>query len=369
MSFFMKHLKDFLKENREKKGLLIREVAHAMHIDSALVSRYEKGERLPPQSSLQKFAETLDITESVLTKYWLADKILEQIKPYAEAKDAIALVEEGMLEYKKAVKAPLSSSLKKILAEADDLKKEIRKHHPLNNSQLNKLNEYFNTNYTYESNRIEGNTLSLQETALVVNKGITISGKSMKEHLEAINHAEALEYIQDLAKGKTLISEKLIKELHFLILKTIDKENAGRFRLSDVRITGSKHVPASHYDIPLEMNKLLQYYNVQKNNLHPVLLAADMHWMLAGIHPFIDGNGRTSRLLMNLLLINKGYVIANVKGDITSRQEYYKSLETAQVNLNTTSFRSLIAQTVVDGLREYNSLLGTAKSKKVTVKK
>ena len=97
MSFFMKHLKDFLKENREKKGLLIREVAHAIHIDSALVSRYEKGERLPPQSSLQKFAETLDISESVLTKYWLEDKILEQIKPYAETKEAMAIVEEGMI--------------------------------------------------------------------------------------------------------------------------------------------------------------------------------------------------------------------------------------------------------------------------------
>ena len=361
----MKRFKDILKEQREKKGLLIREVAHAIQVDAALVSRYEKGERLPPATTLHKLANVLEIKEALITKYWLADKILEQIKPYPEANDALLLVEEGMAEYKIAAKVALPAALKKLLNEADELKKEIRKLHPLNKTQLHKLNEYFSTNYTYESNRIEGNTLSLQETSLVVNKGITISGKSMKEHLEAINHAEAIEFVQELAKGKTDITEKLIKELHFLILKTIDKENAGRYRQSDVRITGSKHIPVAYYDVPMEMEKLLRYYHAKKQSLHPVLLAADLHWMLAGIHPFIDGNGRTSRLLMNLLLIKRGYVIANLKGDIASRLGYYKGLEKAQVELHTTDFRSLVAQTVIEGLREYSALMGGTKKVKI----
>ena len=357
----MKRFKDLLKEQREKKGLLIREVAHAIQVDSALISRYEKGERLPAATTLHKLADVLAVKESTITKYWLADKILEQIKTYPEANDALALVEEGMAEYKKAARLTLPAGLKQLLNKADELKKEIRNLHPLNKTQLHKLNEYFSTSYTYESNRIEGNTLSLQETALVVNKGITISGKSMKEHLEAINHAEALEYVQEIAKGKADITEKLIKELHFLILKTIDKENAGRYRQSDVRITGSKHIPVAYYDVAVEMEKLLKYYKTHKQSLHPVLLAADLHWMLAGIHPFIDGNGRTSRLLMNLLLIKHGYTIANLKGDIASRVSYYKSLETAQVDMDTTAFRNLVVETVIEGLSEYSSLLGSSK--------
>ena len=348
---------DILSTQRKSKGLLIRDVAEQLQIDSTLISRYESGERVPSKSRVQKLEEALNIKPGLLLKYWLADKVLEQIREYPKATEVLALVEESMTEYRVAAKKNISPELSELLKTVDSLKSEIRKNYPRNKTQLRKLDEYFATGYTFESNRIEGNTLTLQETDLVVNKGITIAGKSMKEHLEVINHAEALEYVQKIANGKANISEKLIKELHYLVFKSIDKENAGQYRKSDVRISGSAHKPAAHYDVPGQMEILLEYYYSHKRILHPVLLAADMHWMLAGIHPFIDGNGRTSRLLMNLILIKNGYVIANLKGDNQSRLDYYGSLETAQVKLKTEGFRKLVIHTVTEGLQEYKSLL------------
>jgi Fic family protein len=359
----METLHEIIKDRRLKKNLLIKDIAHQMKIDSTLWSRYEKGERLPAEKNLEQMATILGMGISELKKYWLAEKIFEQIKAYPEAGDVLTFVEEKMSVYIKSAKVVLGKDIKKLLQELDVLKKEIKKNHPLNETQLKKLQEYFNISYTYESNRIEGNTLSLQETALVVNKGITIAGKSMREHLEAINHSEALEYIQDVANSKTEVTERLIKELHYLVLKTIDKENAGQYRRSDVRITGSRHVPVAHYDVALEMQKLIRYYNTHKNTLHPVLLAADIHWMLAGIHPFIDGNGRTSRLLMNLILMRNGYFIANLKGDLSSRSNYYKDLEAAQVDKTPDAFRNLVIKTVKEGLEEYLSLIVPKKKK------
>jgi len=359
----METLHGIIKDRRLKKNLLIKDVAHQMEIDSTLWSRYEKGERLPAEKNLEQIATILGMKISELKKYWLAEKIFEQIKAYPEAGDVLSFVEEKMAVYVRSAKVAVKREVKNSLAELDSIKKEIRKAHPLNDIQLQKLREYFNTNYTYESNRIEGNTLSLQETSLVINKGITIAGKSMREHLEVINHSEALEYIYDIANAKTEITERLIRELHYLVLKTIDKDNAGQYRKADVRITGSRHIPVAHYDVVDEMQKLIKYYHTQVHILHPVLLAADMHWMLAGIHPFIDGNGRTSRLLMNLILLRNGYFIANLKGDMASRSNYYKDLEAAQVSREPEAFRKLVMKTVKGGMEEYLSLIVPKKKK------
>lgn len=353
----MRHFSILLKTQRKKKKLLIRELAERVGIDAGLVSRYEKGERLPVEATLYKIADALQVSHEVARKTWLADKIIDQLEGYPEGAEVLSMVEESIVAYKKAAKKNLPQELKALLAEADRLKKEVKKLQPLSATQLSKLNEYLNIGYTYESNRIEGNTLTLQETALVVSKGITISGKSMREHLEAINHAEALHYVYDAAAGKTSVSEKLVKEMHFLILKSIDRENAGAYRKSNVRIAGSRHTPVEHFEVPAEMGKLMQYYSRQKGLLHPVILAADMHWMLAGIHPFIDGNGRTSRLLMNLILLNTGYTIANLKGDANNKLEYYNALEEGHTTMNSMPFRILVAKTVVEGLKEYLSLI------------
>jgi Fic family protein len=249
--------------------------------------------------------------------------------------------------------------LNQILSEIDQLKVELSNKRPLPKEALNKIQKALDIEYTYESNRIEGNSLTLQETALVVNEGVTIGEKPVKEHLEAINHAEAISYIKDIAKDKIDIDERLIKDIHALILHAIDRDNAGRYRTVPVMISGSSHMPPQPYLIQPQMEAFIRTYNkMAGNNEHPVVIAAYLHDELAKIHPFIDGNGRTSRLLMNLYLLSKGYVIANLKGDNRSKRKYYEALEKSHIQNNPLDFYMLVAENEKDSLIRYLSLVG-----------
>lgn len=215
------------------------------------------------------------------------------------------------------------------LNKIDQLKKELDQYRHLNN---HKITEALDLEYTYESNRIEGNTLTLRETDLVISKGLTVSGKSMTEHLEAINHKDAIDYIKDLAIQEIEISERVIKEIHSLVLRGIEKENSGQYRRVPVLISGSKHIPPQPLELDKQMKEFLTWFEENKNVLHPVLMASQLHLRLVTIHPFVDGNGRTSRLLMNLFLIQNGFPIVIIKGDTESRLSYYEALENSQVN-------------------------------------
>ena len=237
--------------------------------------------------------------------------------------------------------------LQNILTEIDSLKNTLQQYRHLQNE---KVNIAFELEYTYESNRIEGNTLTLQETALVVEKGLTIGGKSLQEHLEAINHTYALDYVKSLVQDKTPINETILLNIHKLILQSIDNTNAGTYRKVQVMISGAKHIPPQPFLVPVQMEGLFIWYNEKKDILNPVLLAAELHERLVTIHPFIDGNGRTSRLLMNLILLQHGYPIAILKGDTTNRLQYYTALETAQTTDNKQPFLLLIANNVKETL-------------------
>ncbi len=230
-----------------------------------------------------------------------------------------------------------------LLSEIDILKDKLQEYRHL---QGEKVRIAFELEYTYESNRIEGNTLTLQETALVVEKGLTIGGKSLREHLEAINHTYALEYITGLVADKKGLTETTLLNIHKLILQSIDNENAGKYRKIQVLISGAKHTPPQPFLVPIQMESLFIWYEENKKMLHPVLLSAELHERLVTIHPFIDGNGRTSRLLMNLVLLQHGYPIAILKGDTVSRLNYYAALETAQTERNKQPFLLLIAKTL-----------------------
>lgn len=153
------------------------------------------------------------------------------------------------------------------------------------------------------------------------------------------------------------ISERTIKDIHYLVLKSIENNNAGKYRSIEVRISGSKHEPPSFFEVPFKMESLVAYYRLNQNVLHPVILAADLHQILVGIHPFIDGNGRTSRLLMNLILLQNGYYLANIKGSLQSRLSYYKALESAHVQGKLNDFRFLVAKAVKDSLTEFYKLI------------
>lgn len=227
--------------------------------------------------------------------------------------------------------------------ELDQLKVELNR---LRHLQGDKVTRAFEIEYTYESNKIEGNTLTLQETALVIEKGLTVGGKTLNEHLEAVNHTYAIEYIKELSRDNQSISERDLLQIHSLILKGIDNINAGQYRKVQVLISGAKHVPPQPYSVAKEMEELFIWYNENKNKLHPVILSAEMHERLVTIHPFIDGNGRTARLLMNLILLQNGFPIAILKGDSESRLKYYNVLEIAQTESNKQPFIDFITENV-----------------------
>jgi Fic family protein len=247
-----------------------------------------------------------------------------------------------------------NTHLETCLHETDLLKAKLHDLRPLPVEALNKIKAALEMEYTYESNRIEGNTLTLQETALVVSEGITIGGKSMREHLEAINHAQAIELIKETATADIAITERTIKEIHAIILHGINKEQAGKYRDVPVMIVGSKHLPPQPYLIAPQMEQFIRdYQTMEANGTHPVLIAAFLHDELVKIHPFIDGNGRTSRLLMNLYLLSKGYTVTTLKGDNEAKQAYYTALEQSHVDNNREPFNLLVATTVKQSLEKY----------------
>lgn len=219
-----------------------------------------------------------------------------------------------------------------------------------------RITEALEIEYTYDSNRIEGNTLTLNETELVVNKGITIAGKGMREHLEAINHKEAIDFVKDIARNNVPVTESVLKDIHAIVLHSIDKENAGRYRSVPVIISGSRHIPPQPYLLGPMMEELFRWYEQHKDTMHPVVLAANMHEKFVSIHPFIDGNGRTARLVMNLILIQHGYPIANIKGDNDTRLRYYQALEQASSGDNT-AFVEFVEDVVTESLEHYLSIL------------
>ena len=252
----------------------------------------------------------------------------------------------------------MSEDINVLLKEVDVQKEQLSALRPLPEEALKKIQDALDIEYTYESNRIEGNTLTLQETALVVNEGVTISGKSMREHLEAINHAEAISYIKDIAKQDIEISERTIKEIHALILHGIDRENAGRYRTVPVMISGSTHMPPQPYLIEKQMEDfILRFKQMEAEKVHPVLIAAYLHDELVRIHPFMDGNGRTSRLLMNLYLLRHGYVIITLKGSNDAKVNYYKALEMSHTEQLPEDFQKLVIEAEIAALQKYLSIM------------
>ncbi|KOP37989.1 helix-turn-helix domain-containing protein [Flavobacterium sp. WLB] len=347
-------MKSLLKNAREQKGLKTRELAQLAGIDQALISKFESGTRKPTKDQIIKLAQLLEIDYETLMIAWLKEKILYEIGDEEFALKALKMAEDEIKYNKTISNLKLSTSLEKILKEIDLLKEKLDSYKQFDSF---KIREALELEYTFESNRIEGNTMTLRETDMVINEGLTISGKSMKEHLEAINHQEAIGFIKDLMSKNNSLNERDLLSIHNLILRGIIPEDAGRYRKVQVMIQGSSHMPPQPLLVQQEMEEYFIWYEINKNKLHPVILAAEMHERLATIHPFIDGNGRTSRLIMNLILMQKGYLIANIKGDYENRIRYYQSLETAQTKKDKEDFLLFIAQTQKESLERYIAIL------------
>jgi Fic family protein/DNA-binding XRE family transcriptional regulator len=347
-------MKTLLKNAREQKGFKTREVAQELGIDQALISKFENGTRKPTRDQISKLSNLLDIDYETLMIAWLKEKILYEIGNDDFAMKAMNLVrEESAIYYKTNPKH--SNRLLDIISEIDILKDKLNNYRKFDSYRISQALEL---EYTFESNRIEGNTLTLRETDMVINEGLTVSGKSMREHLEAINHQEAIGYIKHLMDKSTSLVEREVLSIHNLILRGIHPEDAGRYRKVQVMIKGSSHMPPQPFMVAKDMEDYFIWYETNKNKIHPVLLAAEMHERLVTIHPFIDGNGRTSRLVMNLILLQNGYVIANIKGDYDSRMQYYNALETAQTKNNKEDFLLFVAQIEKQSLERYLEIIG-----------
>lgn len=357
-----KVMKEIIQEKLREKGIKIHEIAKHLRIDASLVSRILANKRKPTDVQIKKLSEILELPYSNLLTYYVSGEVVKIVKDYPQIARSVLVMAEARVSYllsdDRFENLDISPELQEKLAELSTLSKKWSAIKPLDALQLEKLQEYFHTSYTYESNRIEGNTLSLQETHLVVNEGITIGGKSVREHLEAINHGEAVALLQDLVRKNIPFNEHRLKQIHHLVLKGIDERNAGKYRNTNVMISGSEHVPPAPYMLDKLMEDYFIYYEQNRERLHPVLLAAEMHERLVTIHPFIDGNGRTSRLVMNFILLQNGYTIANLKGNLENRLAYYAALEKVQLNHDSSDFHTLIIDHALASLKEHLMLAG-----------
>ena len=346
-------MKTVLKSSRELKQYKTKELAQLTGIDQALISKFESGNRIPTKAQIVKIAEVLEIPLEEILPQWVKEKVLAEVQYEPYVIKGLQLAQEAIVPYEK--RHSYSSLLTEKLARIDQLQKELN---ALRTYDSYRIAQALELEYTFESNRIEGNTLTLRETDLVINEGLTISGKSMREHLEAVNHQEAISYIKDLVQRKIAINEREVLSIHNLILRGIQPEYAGKYRDIQVMIKGSAHMPPQPFLVKDEMAHYFGWYEQNKDTLHPIILAAEMHERLVTIHPFVDGNGRTSRLIMNLILLSKGYVIANIKGDYETRMNYYNALEQVQTQQSTEAFHHFIADVEIECLERYLKILG-----------
>lgn len=244
--------------------------------------------------------------------------------------------------------------MKEKLNRVHELKDKLSTLRPLNHGELKRLREEFTINNTYHSNAIEGSTLTLRETAMILQEGITIAEKPIKEHLEAIGHKDAFDYITELTDSKTALSERIIKDIHSLVLMS-DRENRGVYRHVPVMIMGSEHTPPQPYLVPKLMEELILDYNEKYDNADIIEVVSELHLKFESIHPFIDGNGRTGRLLLNFELMKQGLLPVNIK--FTDRIKYYDSFDDYRRNNSVEALASLIADYEIQELERYITII------------
>ncbi|ABW19461.1 Fic family protein [Alkaliphilus oremlandii] len=242
----------------------------------------------------------------------------------------------------------------------EKLKSKLNEYRPLTSDEVRRLREEFLINFTYNSNAIEGNTLTLQETALILKEGITIDEKPLKDHLEAVGHKDAFYYIEELVKDKVDLSENAIKDIHTLVL--MDKpQQRGMYRRIPVTILGAVHEPPQPYLVPVLMEQLLREYKEEMKDKHIIEKVALFHLKFEGVHPFIDGNGRTGRLILNLELMKEGYPPINIK--FQDRKKYYDCFSDYHLkNGDPSMLTTMVANYVEEELEKYISVLEIANS-------
>jgi Fic family protein len=242
--------------------------------------------------------------------------------------------------------------MEKIIKQIEDSKAELNAMRPLSPSLIAAVRQSYDLEITFSSNAIEGNTLTLRETKEVIEHGVTIGGKPLKDHLEAQDHHMALDYMYEMARGQELLSERIVKELNSLVVKRTQSDIAGRYSPLPRVVSGSKTVFPSPLKVPEMMEALAR--DLAKTEFTPTA-AFEAHFRLTNIHPFADGNGRTARLLMNLILVRGGYQPVAVR--VKDRDEYLDALEVASNDRNIKPFQIFMHQRLADTMTAYVSVL------------
>lgn len=260
---------------------------------------------------------------------------------------------EKPLDRRRQLRAKQAGKFTELFAEIDAQKAELDTLRPLTAGEAQRLREEFMVEFTYNSNAIEGNTLTLKETAMVL-EGMTIDRKPLKDHLEAVGHRDAFLYIEEIAQNKLKLSETEIKNIHSLVL--INRpEDKGRYRRIPVTIMGAYTEPVQPYLIEPKMLELLTENEKRKKTMHPVERIARFHLEFEGIHPFIDGNGRTGRLVMNLELIRNGYPAINIK--FADRRRYYEAFDAYYRDGNADEMIKMVAEYIKEQIEKYLKIL------------
>ncbi len=303
-------MKSLLKNAREQKGLKTRELAQLAGIDQALISKFESGTRKPTKDQVAKLSQLLEIDYETLMVAWLKEKILYEIGNDEFALKALLLAEQEIQKNKKEIDFAIISSNQIILDEIEALKNQLQS---FNHFELRQISKTLELEFIFKSIHSNGNSLTLEETKSVINDGITISGKNMQEHLEAINFQEVAAYIKDLSQKKTSLSEKEFLSIHNLIFKGIPFENAGKYKNDPL--------------VSREMNLLLNWYETHKNNLNPIILASEIYLKILDINPFEKGTLQIANIIMNWILFQNNYVYAVAKTDKNKSDEYFSALD------------------------------------------
>lgn len=289
-------MKSLLKNAREQKGLKTRELAQLAGIDQALISKFESGTRKPTKDQVIKLSQLLEIDYETLMIAWLKEKILYEIGDDEFALKALLLAEQEIQNNRKEIDSAIVSSNQTILIEIETLKNQLQL---LNHFELRQISKTLELDFIFKSIHSNGNPLTLEETKSVINDGSTISGKSVNEHLEAINFHEITVYIKDLCRKKTALSEKEFLSIHNLLFKGIKSVNSGKYKNDPL--------------ILREMNLLFNWYETHKNNLNPIILACEIYLKILDINPFEKGNLEIANIILNWILLQNNYIYVAAK--------------------------------------------------------
>ncbi|KAF2331358.1 helix-turn-helix domain-containing protein [Flavobacterium daemonense] len=326
-------MKSLLKNAREQKGLKTRELAQMAEIDQALISKFESGTRKPTRDQIIKLAQLLEIDYETLMIAWLKEKILFEIGDEEFALKALLLAEQEIQNNSKKNNSVLLSSVQIVLDEIEILKNKIQS---LNHFELRQISKTLELNFVFNSIQLNESPLTFEETKSIINDGLTIAGKSIQNHLEAINFQEATLFIKDLNQKKIHVNEKDFLALHSLIFKGIEVEHLGKYKDDSL--------------VAREMSLFFNWYESNKNNLHPIILASEANLKILEISPFAKGNLQMANLILNWILLQNNYTYASI--EINNIKEYFSALEESQIKNDKSVFVNYILRIEKENLKQ-----------------